>query len=582
MCFLLALSFTASVVNGLNPHDRVHPKTPLQPIVGGNRLKNDVPELSFNVTELTGTSAWIEVSWSDMSFTRTSDWIGIWPGSASTLSLFTAPLKFKHLTPYNSSVNPPPSGSVVFQVINMRTPLMAFYVGGNAQFPEIKAASPVIAWENTALPTGIHIALGDQPTQMNVYWTSDGTPSTPGVKFGLAKNQMTSFSTASVLRKPTPEDMCDPDLQPAAKRGWMDPGTLLSATLEGLIPDTEYVYSVGDDKYGWSTPRSFMSAPAPDPNRSTVIAAFGDMGNVEADGSFHHSWDFGDRGEIPSINTSRLVAADDSEIVVHIGDISYAVGYESEWDTFLSMIQPAAAHKPWMTSIGNHEQGWSGSFIPGTDSGGECGVQYNARFPYSSQNPSSTFKERKPWYKFSYGPVTFVMMSTEHNYTEGSEQHEWIASALASVNRTATPWLVFTGHRPAYVDSSWSGDSSMARQLRKAVEDLIVQYEVDLALWGHFHAYERSCSTLYDLKCGSKGVQHLVIGMAGYTHSPLPDKKASWVEFEDMSEWGYLKLEFQSSTHLTGTYIADSDGRAVDQWQMLRPCDRNGMRKCTE
>ena len=80
---------------------------------------------------------------------------------------------------------------------------------------------------------------------------------------------------------------------------------------------------------------------AAQPERPTVVAAFGDMGNVEADGAFHHSWDFENQGELPSLNTTVSLERDPAELVLHIGDISYAVGYMAEWDRFLQQLDPA-------------------------------------------------------------------------------------------------------------------------------------------------------------------------------------------------------------------------------------------------
>ena len=53
------------------------------------------------------------------------------------------------------------------------------------------------------------------------------------------------------------------------------------------------------------------------------------------------------------------------------------------------------------------------------------------------------------WYRygFDYGSVHFVLMSTEHNFTQGSPQYKFLENHLASVNRTLTPWLIFGGHR---------------------------------------------------------------------------------------------------------------------------------------
>jgi hypothetical protein len=58
----------------------------------------------------------------------------------------------------------------------------------------------------------------------------------------------------------------------------------------------------------------------------------------------------------------------------------------------------------------------SGSVYPTPDSGGECGIPYEAYFQMPSQGPD------KPWYSVEYGPIHFTMMSTEMEWTRGSEQ----------------------------------------------------------------------------------------------------------------------------------------------------------------
>merc|ERR1711976_786909 len=105
--------------------------------------------------------------------------------------------------------------------------------------------------------------------------------------------------------------------------------------------------------------------------------------------------------------------------VMHIGDISYAVGFESEWDQFMHLIEPIASRVPYFTGIGNHEVGYSKSYWPGTDSGGECGIPYLARFPFVS-NKIMPPEAQTPWYSFQYGLVSVVVMSSEHDYTTTS------------------------------------------------------------------------------------------------------------------------------------------------------------------
>jgi hypothetical protein len=80
--------------------------------------------------------------------------------------------------------------------------------------------------------------------------------------------------------------------------------------------------------------------------------------------------------------------------MVHIGDLSYAVGYGSEWEEWMAQIQPYAARIPVMVQVGNHERNWDG-FSPGvtgsdnrwmwgslnsSSSGGECGIPTVKRF----------------------------------------------------------------------------------------------------------------------------------------------------------------------------------------------------------
>lgn len=58
----------------------------------------------------------------------------------------------------------------------------------------------------------------------------------------------------------------------------------------------------------------------------------------------------------------------------------------------------------------------SGSWYTGPDSGGECGV------PYETYFPMPTPAKDKPWYSVEQGSVHFTVISTEHDWTEQSEQ----------------------------------------------------------------------------------------------------------------------------------------------------------------
>lgn len=81
----------------------------------------------------------------------------------------------------------------------------------------------------------------------------------------------------------------------------------------------------------------------------------------------------------------------------------------------------------------------SGSIYPTMDSGGECGVPYEAYFPMTN------CKKDKPWYSIEQGPVHFTVISTEHPFNFYSEQYKWMKKDLKSVNRSRTPWVIVAG-----------------------------------------------------------------------------------------------------------------------------------------
>lgn len=123
-----------------------------------------------------------------------------------------------------------------------------------------------------------------------------------------------------------------------------------------------------------------------------------------------------------SLNTTKQLIQDlkNIDIVFHIGDLSYANGYLSQWDQFTAQIEPIASSVPYMIArfahrvftllnlsfrldlfsftsnvitgdsnfSGNHERDWpgTGSFYENMDSGGECGVLAETMFYVPAKN----------------------------------------------------------------------------------------------------------------------------------------------------------------------------------------------------
>ncbi|RYG48535.1 hypothetical protein EON67_07510, partial [archaeon] len=280
-----------------------------------------------------------------------------------------------------------------------------------------------------------------------------------------------------------------------------------------------YVY--GDASLGdFANETVFFVPPLPgDASLPTRLIMFGDLGRGSDDDA--STWQ--EYGRQAKNTTVRILSDDIAPMlngsathmlhgVVHYGDISYATGYLSVWDSFLDMWGPVASAVPYITSVGNHESDAPGtaSFYNGTDSGGECGVCATTLIPVpaaAAPNLASASRALRaaapaaralaantntPWYSMNIGMVHLIMVSTEHDFLKGSAQYVWLKADLAAVNRSVTPWVIATLHRPMYIDSSfmgsWRSDQTVAELLRANLEDLFWQYRVNVAFYGHNHA----------------------------------------------------------------------------------------------
>uniref|UniRef100_A0A164VFR4 Purple acid phosphatase n=1 Tax=Daucus carota subsp. sativus TaxID=79200 RepID=A0A164VFR4_DAUCS len=266
------------------------------------------------------------------------------------------------------------------------------------------------------------------------------------------------------------------------------------------------------------------------------------------------------------------VSSGNIDSIFHIGDISYATGFLVEWDFFLHLISPVAAQLSYMTAIGNHERDYidTGSVYVTADSGGECGV------PYETYFPMPTSEKDKPWYSIEQGSVHFTVISTEHDWSESSEQFAWMKKDMASVDRTRTPWLIFMGHRPMYSTSDGSSFiPSVDNNFVQAVEPLLLSNKVDLALFGHVHNYERTCA-VYQGECKAmptkdgNGIDtydntnyqapvHAVIGMAGFSLDSFPST----------AKFGYARVH-ATRTDLNFEFVNANTTEVGDRFHITR------------
>lgn len=320
-------------------------------------------------------------------------------------------------------------------------------------------------------PQELHLAYTNDPSSMKIMWVTMQGLEKPFVqymsavssKWELAKTKVAATSTYTVPEKWWP----------------VFNGVIYDVDMTDLSPDSHYKYRVGgfdnvNQTMRYSEEFTFKAAPLPSPDRTTRVFTGADHGTFEL------------LGFETVLKMTKMMDELRPDFTFIAGDLSYA-GLDSEvkaldiskddefemiWDLLGIQNQPVSARIPWMVGVGNHE-----SFYNFT--------AFNARYKMPQTTALNT--NQNFWYTFTYGNIQWVSISSEHDLSEGSPQNVFIRQALtqAQNNRANVPWIILTIHKPIYC--SVEGSPSFASR----VESLLLEFDVDLAITGHMHAYER-------------------------------------------------------------------------------------------
>uniref|UniRef100_A0A7N2RBC4 Purple acid phosphatase n=1 Tax=Quercus lobata TaxID=97700 RepID=A0A7N2RBC4_QUELO len=440
----------------------------------------------------------------------------IFPGQEAP-HLCTAPIKYKFANDSNAEYMKTGKASLKFRLINQRADFSIALFSGGLSHPKLLAVSNTVTFANPKAPVYPRLSQGKSWNEMAVTWTSGYNiiDAVTFVEWGF-KGESQTQSPAGTLTFHR-EAMCGP---PARTIGWRDPGYIHTSFLKDLWPNSLYTYKLGhrlfNGSYIWSKSYYFKSSPYPGQDSLQRVVIFGDMGKAERDGSNDSNED--KNYQPGSLNTTDQLIKDldNIDILFHIGDITYANGYISQWDQFTSQVEPIASTIPYMIASGNHERDvpGTGSFFETNDSGGECGVLAETMFYVPAENRA------KFWYSTDYGMFHFCIADSEHDWREGSEQYKFIEKCLASADRQKQPWLIFAAHRVLGYSSNYWKDGSYGESMgRESLQKLWQKYKVDIAFYGHVHNYERTCPIyqfIYQPLCSilTTHVYHLHINAA--------------------------------------------------------------------
>ena len=260
-------------------------------------------------------------------------------------------------------------------------------------------------------------------------------------------------------------------------------------------------------------------------------------------------------------DTVDNIIAQDPEIVLALGDLSYN-GKAKCW---LDLIEPIAQKTKIV--IGNHE-----------DDSSKLRKDYMNYFSLENQ-----------YYSFNQKNIHFLALSTETPFDEGSKQYEFAKRDLEKYSKDPfIDWIIVFYHR--YIYGSGSGIPEET-DFREVYHPLFDKYQVDLALEGHLHVYERTYPITFNdddddepivqdsspnIYKNPKGTIFLTVGTGGAEAMPLSSLKDFSAEGIS-GEFGIANIGIENDqTPLSGEFIKNGKKHKIlDEFKIMKDNNNN-------
>lgn len=279
----------------------------------------------------------------------------------------------------------------------------------------------------------------------------------------------------------------------------------------------------------------------------------------------------------------------DYDAVIHNGDFAYDLDSEEgrRGDEFLRAIEPIASKLPYMVSQGNHE---SGPILP----------HYYNRF----QMPGNT---SNLWYSFNVGLAHYIAFNTEPIFDSltdlQAQQMQFLENDLQNYDKQKYPWLIVFGHRPFYCSPNISvsedskfyelkedipvyrnNDDCIKNTLivRKVFEDIFYNYNADIVITGHVHAYERlgpvyqnnsvPCQHQNANICvNAKAPVYMVTGVPGQEDCYTPDSPTPLpFSYAQDDHLGYSRMTVYNQTHVLWEQVRSITKEVSDHFWLIK------------
>ncbi|OEU09230.1 Metallo-dependent phosphatase, partial [Fragilariopsis cylindrus CCMP1102] len=238
------------------------------------------------------------------------------------------------------------------------------------------------------------------------------------------------------------------------------------------------------------------------------------------------------------------------------GDLSYADGDPTRWDSWLELAEPLLRSVPFASVPGNHEI--------------ECDqVTHDVFVPYESffRNPNRRYDYGNAYYSYRHGLVHTIMLNSYTSILDGSLQRTWLTEiALPNVDKSITPWLIIVFHTPLYTTfKSHINEINPTLMKDSGIRQLFQRYKVNLVISGHDHAYMRTkpLNPNGSVAESKAGPIFWTLGAGGNRegHSEYinPIQQEDWVDKRDDDEFGFGLFFAQNYTHAHIQWMRDDD-----------------------
>jgi len=277
----------------------------------------------------------------------------------------------------------------------------------------------------------------------------------------------------------------------------------------------------------------------------------------------------------------HLIDNEELEMIVHVGDLSYADCDQTLWDSYANTVQVLSDNRAWMVGAGNHEieAGPDGKYFtsletryrmpsdgpaefgkvtiqPGKEAGGNvycCSSEFQMEYNYGNS-----------FYSYDAGLVHTIFLNCYSTSDSSSVQYKWLENDLQHVDRQKTPWVVVSMHCPWYSSNMHHHNERQTVAMKSSMETIFYQYHINLVLTGHVHAYERTYP-VYNNNTVSDGVVYVVIGDGGNQegHAYGYFDQPSWSAFRNGTQYGHGEIHVYNNTHMMWEWHRNVDHNPI-------------------